>query len=335
MAKYEPKAPNLKVHLLDEIEPDELALLKSQLDPNIVLTTGLELTLPADFEILVAGHPKREHLAASPELSTLVIPWAGVPHATLQLTADFPKVTVHNLHHNAAPTAELALGLLFAAAKFILPFDQALRIGDWRPRYAPSPAVLLAGKQTLILGLGEIGQRIAKACLALDMEVFALKRHPDQLPPGLEQIHVHPPDALHQLLPRCQIMLIALPLTAQTRGLIGASELELMPDGSLLVNIARGPVVDQEALYRALVRGKLSAAGLDVWYNYPETTEQRLYTLPSNVPLYDLPNVVLSPHRGGASRETETLRMQYLARLINAAGRGQPIPNPVDVQLGY
>ena len=110
MADYESRTNNLKIHLLDEFELDELALLESQLDPNIILSTGPDLPKPADFQILVAGRPGREHLAASPELRVLVIPWAGVPHATLKLLTDFPKITVHNLHHNAAPTAELALG---------------------------------------------------------------------------------------------------------------------------------------------------------------------------------------------------------------------------------
>jgi phosphoglycerate dehydrogenase-like enzyme len=325
----------IDVHLLDDLEPQDLADLSRQLDPNIVVTTGKELPKQPHFQILVAGRPERRHLSASPELRALVIPWAGVPDPTRKLAADFPSLTVHNLHHNAAPTAELALGLLFAAAKFILPFDQDLRRGDWQRRYAPSPAVLLAGKNALVLGLGEIGQRIARVCLALDMQVFAVKRHPDHIPPGLEAIEIHPPEELPQLLAHCQVLVIALPLTVETRGLINAPEIARMPDGSLLVNIGRGPIIDQEALYRALIKGKLAAAGLDVWYNYPETAEARLHTLPSSAPLYALSNVVLSPHRGGASRETETLRMQHLASLINAAGRGEPLPNQVDLQLGY
>ncbi len=325
----------VKVHLLDTLDDKTQVELEKQLEPGVDMTSGPELPEQPDYEILVAGRPEREHLAASPDLKALIIPWAGVPGPTRQLAAEFPDLTVHNLHHNAAPTAELALALLFSAAKYILPFDQALRQGNWERRYRPSPALLMAGKQVLILGLGEIGRRIAKVCLALDMQVIAIRRHPDQVPPGLEEISIQPLEKLSQLLPTCQILMIALPLTPETQGLIGAEALQQMPSGSILVNIGRGPIVDQAALYRSLVRGKLAAAGLDVWYNYPRKPEDRLETMPSDAPLYRLSNVVLSPHRGGASLGTEKLRMQHLARLLNTANRAEPIPNRVNLNLGY
>ena len=326
---------DLIVHYLDDLASQELAELTGQLDPGIQLNSGPEVPKQAQYQILVAGRPTKQQLSASPDLKTLIIPWAGVPEPTRQLAAEFPYLTVHNLHHNAAPTAELGLALLFSAAKFILPFDQALRRGDWQARYQPSPAMLLAGKNVLLLGLGAIGQRIARVCQALDMEVFAVRRNLGQDDPGLEHVRVYPPETLPDLLTDCQVLIIALPLTPETRGLIGADKLDRMPDGSILVNIGRGLIVDQAALYQSLVTGKLAAAGLDVWYNYPDTPESRLHTLPSDVPLYTLKNIVLSPHRGGDSRDIESLRMRHLADLLNSAARDEPIPNQVDLKLGY
>ena len=102
-----------------------------------------------------------------------------------------------------------------------------------------------------------------------------------------------------------------------------------------LDNVGRGPVVDEAALYRALRDGRLDAAGLDVWYNYPADKASRSTTQPSDYPFHDLDNVVMSPHRGGYSTERIERRMAHLARLLNLAARGEPMPNRVDVWEGY
>jgi phosphoglycerate dehydrogenase-like enzyme len=135
-------------------------------------------------------------LQASPNLRILVIPFAGLPEVTRQVLVDFPHLTVYNLHHNAALTAEMALALLLAAAKFIVPSDQALRRNDWRPHYQPPPALSLHGKTALILGFGHVGQRIGGACAALGMRILAIRRHP-QSPISLNYpAEIYGPEAL-------------------------------------------------------------------------------------------------------------------------------------------
>ena len=124
----------MRVHILHPPTPESLTVLQENLDPGIELTFGEHIPDPADYQILVGGRPPREFMAASANLQALVIPWAGLPVSTRALMLEFPQITVHNLHHNAAPTAETALALLFAAAKLILPHDKALRAHDWRPR---------------------------------------------------------------------------------------------------------------------------------------------------------------------------------------------------------
>jgi phosphoglycerate dehydrogenase-like enzyme len=146
---------------------------------------------------------------------------------------------------------------------------------------------------------------------------------------------IHPPQALHRLLPCANALFICLPLTPATTGLIGAKELALLPPHAVLVNVARGPIVDEAALYHALRDGALHAAGLDVWYNYPPDEAARAHTPPSDYPFHELDNVVMSPHRAGGSTETELQRMAHLARLLNAAARGEEMPNRVDLQAGY
>ncbi|MCB8921489.1 MAG: hydroxyacid dehydrogenase [Ardenticatenaceae bacterium] len=324
----------LHVHILDLPDGEGLEILQRHLLPGIAVTAGdvIETAVP---HILVGGRPSRAQLAANPQLHTLIIPWAGLPGSTRTLLADFPHISVHNLHHNAAPVAELTLSLLLAAARFIVPFDQALRRGDWRPRYnRPGPSVLLAGKTALVLGYGAIGQRVARLCRALDMRVLATRR--SQSTPEEDGVAtIYPAAALLDLLPQSHALLICLPLTTQTEGLIGAAELASLARPSLLINIGRGLIVDEGALYTALQSGELHAAGLDVWYNYPSDEASRAATLPGNYPFHELPNVVLSPHRGGGSDETAVLRMTQLADLLNAAVRGEPLPNRVDIARGY
>ncbi len=324
----------LSVHLLHPPNSTALARLRADLHPNVHLTVGPNIPTPADYHIFVAGRPQREHLTASSNLHTLVIPWAGLPDTTRELMLDFPHVMVHNLHYNAVPVSEMVVTLMLAAIKFIVPMDQTLRSHDWRPRYQPNPSVLLAGKTALILGYGAIGRRVARACRGLGMKILAIRRNVSASSQDISG-QIHPPDALYRLLPQANALLICLPHTPETDGLIGENELALLPPEAVLVNVGRGPIVDEAALYTALRDGTLHAAGLDVWYNYPADEAARSHTPPSRFPFHELENVVMSPHRAGHSRQAQEQRMIHLAVLLNAAAVGEPIPNRVDVQLGY
>lgn len=325
----------LKVHYAADPKPEALKILQSNLAADIHLSVGEELPAQPKFQVLINGKPERAHLQASPELETLVIPFAGLPVGTRHLLLEYPGINAYNLHHNAAPTAELALALLLSAAKFIVPFDRSFRQHDWSLRYQPNPSLLLEGKRALILGFGHIGQRVGRFCRALGMEVLAIRRRPDlPLLPGVHA-EVYPPGALGEVLPRANLLIVTLPFTPQTDGLIGAAQLQEMKPGGLLVNVGRGRIVDQGALYQALSDGTLAAAGLDVWYNYPQDEDARGNTPPADHPFRELDNVVMSPHRGGASRESETLRMQHLAKLLNSLLEEDGAIPPIDVSAGY
>ena len=325
----------IRVHIDYPPKDSAKETLLKHLDPHIRLTFGPDLPVPADFDILVCGRPNQDQLRASPNLKTLIIPWAGLPDNTQELLVDFPHIRVHNLHHNAATTAETALALLLSAAKFLLPIDRTFRKNDWTPRYRPSPSIMLSGKTVLILGFGRIGSRVGRVCHALDMRVIGIKRQTADADLPDYPVEIHSMKNLNDLLPRAQVLVITLPNTADTTGLIGARELAQMPRESLLVNVGRGPIVDQFALFKALKDGHLAAAGLDVWYNYPASRDARANTAPADVPFNELENVVMSPHRAGTVREIENLRMLHVAELLNAAACGQSIPNVVDLQRGY
>lgn len=313
----------------------------------------LQASVPADvkvsktlsevpnFEILIEGRINIAHMQLSRRLRLVIVPFAGVPEKTISILSRYPNIAVHNLHHNAADTAEMAIALLMAAAKLIVPIDAKLRRDDWTPRYEPSRSVLLNGKTAVILGLGSIGTRVAHACKALGMDVIGVNRSGE----ANSDFATVPLAQLDVVVPRAQVLVVAAPLTEETRGIITAQRLAALPKGAILVNIARAEIVEEEALYNALRGCHLHSAGLDVWYQYPSSTagvpgyfsmpESASSTPPAHFPFGELENVVLSPHRGGNSMENESNRVAHLAALLEAAAVGREIPNRVDLTRGY
>ncbi|MDC1141923.1 2-hydroxyacid dehydrogenase [Planctomycetota bacterium] len=298
------------------------------------LLVGVDLLGPddaGDFEILIAGRPSRKQLEASTALQTLIIPFAGLPKVTADLMRDFPHIAVHNLHHNAAATAEIAVTLLLSVAKSVVPIDANLRNADWSDRGQGELALQLDGRTALILGYGHIGKRVARACHGLGMSTLAVGRTAR----SIDGVDVQSITQLNELLPKADALMICLPATEETEGLIGESELALLPKTAVVVNIARGSILDEAALFDALKDKRIFGAGLDVWWNYPASAEARSNTPPANLPFHELPNVVMSPHRGGHVTDTEDQRMRGLAEMLNAAADGETIPNRVNLDAGY
>jgi phosphoglycerate dehydrogenase-like enzyme len=316
-------------HLTHSHADEYVDYLRSLVAADVRITSGDDV--PSDTYILIEGRPSREKLTSCPDLRAVVIPFAGLPVETRQLMADFPQISAHNLHHNAPMTAEMAVTLLMTAAKNIVPYDREFRKNDWTARYEGNASIILDGKTALILGYGAIGQHVGAVCRALGMKTIGIRRQASDDP------DVYSPDALHDLLPRADALIICLPGTPHTEGMIGEKEISLLPKGAIIVNIGRGPIIDGEALYNALKSGHLHGAGSDVWYNYPTDKESRSDTPPADYPFGELDNMVMSPHRGGGggAHEVEMRRMKSLSELINAATNGHEIPNRIDLENGY
>jgi D-3-phosphoglycerate dehydrogenase / 2-oxoglutarate reductase len=210
---------------------------------------------------------------------------------------------------NAVTVAEYAVGQMLNLARQLPAIDQALRGSGWATaRQLADSATDLGGKTLAVIGMGSIGHALARICAAgFGMRVLGVRRTPM---PDTELVrHV----TLAQALPQADYLVLACPLTQETRGLLGAAELALLKPGARLVNVARGPVVDEAALVEALRSGHLAGAALDVFATQP---------LPSDSPLRALPNVLLSPHLAGMTLES-TRRMSegVLAQLL-AMARG-------------
>lgn len=322
----------LNLHLSFKPDNANLDRLRAATPDDVVVTAGDDI--PTETHVLVSGRPTRAQLDELPDLRVLLIPFVGLPATTREIMVDYPHIAVYNVHHNAPMTAEMALALLFSAARSIVPADKVFRTGDWTPRYEGTPILILEGKTALILGYGQIGRRVGAALKAVGMRVVGVRRRVSSA--GSDD-SVYPPHYLPDLLKQAQVLICTLPGTPQTEGMIGAEQIALLPPGAVIVNVGRANVIDQHALYEGLKSGHLGAAGLDVWYTYPPDADSRTHTFPADVPLWELDNVVMSPHRSGAFNtvEGENRRMDAIAESINMYLREGVMPSAVDIEAGY
>ena len=219
------------------------------------------------------------------------------------------------------PLAEFALLGLLYFAKGMPALASAKTARHWQ-RYAGSQ---VAGSRALLVGLGGAGRAVARLLAAAGVEVRGAGRPGRRYDvPGVTSYVAS--DQLRQVLPEVDALVLACPLTERTRGLIGAAELALMRPGSVLVNISRGPVVDEEALVGALRAGHLSGACLDVFGTEP---------LPAGSPLWDLPNVIISPHSAATVAAENGLITDLFIDNLRRWLAGRPLRNTYDRAAGY
>lgn len=227
-------------------------------------------------------------------------------------------------HENAI--AEYVMAALLARHVPLADADAGLRRGEWK-YWAGSPTVTRSelGDQTIgLLGFGHIGKTIAARAKAFGMKVVVANRTPVAPSPLVDQAFGL--DRLASFMAAADAVVASLPLLETTRGIVGVKELAAMRDGAVIVNVGRGPIIDEQALYDALKSGRIGAI-IDTWYTYPRpgTTTGT----PGNLAFADLPNVVMTPHMSGWTSGTIRRRRQTVADNINRLIRGEPLENIV------
>jgi phosphoglycerate dehydrogenase-like enzyme len=221
--------------------------------------------------------------------------------------------------------AEHAIMVMIALNRDLLGQDRDLRHGRWRNAIFDPEAELLStleGKCALILGTGEIGSQVADRCSGFGMRVLGVNqsgRRPERGPFD----ELHPASALDELLPVADFLVVTLPLTEATRGLLGGERLGRLRPRAFLVHLSRGPVVDEAALYDALKRRRLAGAAIDVWYRYP--SPEHPAPLPSELPFHELDNVILTPHSSGLTWQTFDRRVEDIVANLGRLVRGEPL----------
>ncbi len=291
-------------------------------EAEIVIPRDKLLAFVADCEVLwvtIADQVDEELLSQAPNLklvTNLAVGFNNIDVKALRkrgiMATNTPGVLTNT-------TADLVFGLLLATARRIPESERYLRVGKWKSWYP----MQLVGKDVSgatigIIGMGRIGQAVARRAKGFDMKILynnRRRRHEAEEMYGFRYV------SLEDLLQQSDFVVIMTPYNSDTEGLIGAHELALMKEDAVLINASRGGIIDEAALYDVLKSGKLWAAGLDVFEQEPVAMDH---------PLLTLPNVVALPHIGSASLETRTAMLMLNVKALAAYGQGKAISNRID-----
>jgi phosphoglycerate dehydrogenase-like enzyme len=296
-------------------------------DLDLPMTEEAFVRILPGAEVLFAWGLARRHVERAGALRWLHTPLAGVDRVLNPELVKSPIRVTSSRGVNSVAVAEHALALIFALTRGVADAVRAQAAGRWDQEalYDRKPPLdELPGRLLGILGLGDIGRELAKRAAALGMRVWGVTRTPRPKPAFIERMF--PAGREDPLLRQADIVVLALPLTRATQGMLGERQLRKMKPGSIVVNIGRGELVQESALVRALREGWIAGAGLDVFATEP---------LPPASPLWNAPRLVMTPHVAGTHprymAKSADLFVQNLGRYL----KGEPLLNEVDKEAGY
>lgn len=262
---------------------------------------------------------------AAPNLRWIQTLSAGINNLPFQLLLD-RGITVTNASNVYGPNmADHTLALMLTLSRQLRVIDRHQTAHGWmkeKPR--PSPGEL-GGQTLLIVGLGGIGLETARRAKAFGMRVIATRRHTDRPVPEFVD-ELHPPEALHELLPRADWVDICVPLIPETQDLIHDREFELMKNGAYLICVTRGGIINNDAMVRAIESGKLSGVGLDATQPEP---------LPPEHPLWGFENVIITPHASGQATAAFDRLEKICVDNVHRFLAGEQLQNIVHLDLQY
>lgn len=309
--------------------PDaELAELE-KLAPNVRIVMGLSaeaaLARAGEAHGIDARYATPEFLAKADKLVWVQAMSAGVDrYITIDPLVKNDAIVLTNFRGVHGPAiADHAMAMLLSLTRDLQTYSAS--DATRRPaRGSANRAIALDGRTMLVVGIGGIGTEIAQRAHGFGMHVIGTRRSTTPSPAFIERVGQS--KDLLSMLPEADVVAIAVPLTAETKGLFNAEAFAAMKPGSYLINIARGQVVDTDALVEALSSGKLAGACLDVTDPEP---------LPANHALRGFKNVIITPHVAGNSEVTQQRGAALLKENIRRFGAGEPLLNVVDKQAGY
>jgi D-3-phosphoglycerate dehydrogenase / 2-oxoglutarate reductase len=315
----------MRILVTENLSERGIALLRKDFDVDVredLANEGLAEAIGPYDAVIIRSQTRLTTgvIEAAENLKVIARAGIGLDNVDVEAATRRGVMVVNAPQSNILSAAEHTLALLLAQARMIPQADQALKRGEWaRSKYR---GVELAGKTIGVIGLGRVGAMVAHRAAAFGMRVIAYdpyvsrdraKEMGVELMPGLEAVLV-----------QSDFLTIHLPRTPETEGLIGERELALMKDGARLVNTARGGIVDEDALAKALKDGHLGGAALDVFATEP-TTES---------PLFELDDVVVTPHLGASTVEAQDKAGTAIAEMVRLALRGEFVPYAVNVSAG-
>ncbi len=317
-------SPRPVVLIAEELSPATVDALGPDFEVRTCNGADRDELLPAiaDVDAILVRSATRvdaEALAAATRLKVVARAGVGLDNVDVKEATQSGVMVVNAPTSNIVSAAELAVALMLAAARHLSPAHAALVRGEWqRSKYTGTE---LFEKTVGIVGLGRIGVLVAQRLAAFGMEIIAYDPYVQAgraAQMGVRMV------SLEDLMAEADFLSVHLPRTPETVGLVGAEELALAKPGLVLVNAARGGIVDEAALYDALKTGRIRAAGLDVFASEPCTDS----------PLFELENVVATPHLGASTEEAQEKAGIAVARSVRLALSGELVPDAVNVQGG-
>lgn len=281
------------------------------------------LALEADA---IVGGPLPGPWPAMPKLRLFQIPFAGYDFLRPELIPA-GAVACNTYEHESAiaeyvlwAMLEWELGVSRTAARF--------KAGSWEGKGPAEGPVHgeVRGKTVGIVGYGHIGHEVARRARTFQMNVVGVGRRPKAMPPELDW-YTTVDEGLDRLLATSDYVLVACPLTEATRGLIDAGRLAQMKPSGVIINVARGAVIDEDALYEALRNRRIGGAVIDVWYRYPSAKDPS--PRPGNRPFHQLDNIIMTPHNSGWTQEQIDRRWVFVCQNLDRLARGEALENVV------
>jgi phosphoglycerate dehydrogenase-like enzyme len=308
---------------LDDRHLDQIRAVDASVRVEAAAALDVEhaAALAREAEIIVGWHVPQAIMEQTRRLRWIHGTGAGVDELLLPGVRDRRVMLTNSVGIHNGWLPEHAMAMILAFARRLAPAIRNQMAHRWDRSAALGEEI--AGKTLGILGLGTIGRAIAARAVAFSMRVIGTKRTPA---PVLHVEHVLPPEGTDRVLHESDYLAIVLPLTPQTRGLIDARALSLMKRSAILINVGRGPVVQETALVDALRSAQIAGAGLDVFEREP---------LPAASPLWDMENVIITPHVSGASRTYFDRAVPLFCENLRRYLHGEPMLNVVDPERGY
>ena len=300
-------------HIRQIREVSDKIKVEKAIDENTVLDAV------RDAEVIF-GRFSKEMLLTSKKLRWVQVPSAGVDRYLFPEFLDSQVVLTNSSGVHRMPISEMIFAMMLALAKRLHRFMRSQMEAKWN-WLAPDE---LAGKTIGILGLGNVGMETAWKAKCFSMRVLALKRRRMRRPSCVDELFG--PEDLDRLLRESDYLAVTVPLTSGTYHMIGEEELKLMKPSAYVINIARGAVIDNKALIRALKEGWIAGAGLDVFEEEP---------LPENSEFWRLENVVITPHVAGATPHYSDRAVKIFCVNLKRYLEGKPLLNAVDKIAGY
>ena len=324
--------------------------LRKHIEEALAGLPNLELIFPEDTSadsllsisptanIMVGWRPTKEMLWNAKNLEVFINPGTGIQHhldnfRDLQLKRDVKLV---NGHGHAHLSAQHMVAMLLTLTNQIIPHHQWMVNGKWRTGDKDAASTPLLGRHIGLCGYGAINKHVHRYLSGFDVTFSAFRRswHSSDKYTLPTPITKYNEGELEAFLQKIDILLLALPLTSKTTGIIGKKELELLGKDGIIANVGRGQLIEEKSLYKALKNRTIKGAALDVWYNYrPEANEEGL-KYPYSFPFHELENVVLSPHRAGTPNFEISRWIELTDIIKNYVVKGE-LTNIIDLEAEY